>query len=70
MKILLEKLEEDLQSQGIYCAYSIARALSFGMNAVLHQLGYMYRGRLLNNCYIFNKLENMNVWVKDLAASD
>ncbi|KON87540.1 beta-lysine acetyltransferase [Sporosarcina globispora] len=70
MKILLEKLEEDLKSQGIFCAYSIARALSFGMNAVLHQLGYSYRGRLLNNCYIFDKLENMNVWVKDLAASD
>ncbi|MBT2690242.1 putative beta-lysine N-acetyltransferase [Bacillus sp. ISL-47] len=70
MKILLEKLEEDLQSQEVFCAYSIARALSFGMNAVLHQLGYKYRGRLLNNCYIFDKLENMNVWVKDLAASD
>ncbi|WP_026583571.1 putative beta-lysine N-acetyltransferase [Bacillus sp. J33] len=69
MKILLEKLEEDLQSQGIFCAYSIARALSFGMNAVLHQLGYAYRGRLLNNCYIFDKLENMNVWVKDLAEA-
>lgn len=67
MKILLEKLEDDLKSQGIYCAYSIARALSFGMNAVLHQLGYAYRGRLINNCYIFDNLENMNVWVKNLA---
>lgn len=70
MKILLEKLEKDLMSQGIFCAYSIARALSFGMNAVLHQLGYSYRGRLLNNCFIFDKLENMNVWVKNLACSD
>lgn len=70
MKILLEKLEKDLKSQGVFCAYSIARALSFGMNAVLHQLGYSYRGRLLNNCYIFDKLENMNVWVKNLAAAD
>lgn len=70
MKILLEKLEKDLKSQGVFCAYSIARALSFGMNAVLHQLGYSYRGRLLNNCYIFDKLENMNVWVKNLAYSD
>ena len=69
MKILLEKLEKDLKSQGVFCAYSIARALSFGMNAVLHQLGYSYRGRLLNNCYIFDKLENMNVWVKNLAAA-
>lgn len=68
MKILLEKLEEKLRSEGIYCSYSLARALSFGMNAALHQLGYVYRGRLMNNCYIFEQLENMNVWVKDLTV--
>lgn len=67
MKILLQKLEEQLLEQGIYCSYSIARALSFGMNAALHQLGYIYRGRLVNNCYIFDKIEDMNVWVKDLS---
>ncbi|MBS4190901.1 putative beta-lysine N-acetyltransferase [Bacillus sp. FJAT-49705] len=67
MKFLLEKLEADLKENGVYCAYSIARSLSFGMNAALHQLGYYYRGRLINNCYIFDKLEDMNVWVKDLS---
>lgn len=67
MKVLLEQLETQLISKGIYCSYSIARALSFGMNAALHQLGYDYRGRLMNNCYIFDKIENMNVWVKDLS---
>lgn len=67
MKILLQRLEEELVEKGIYCSYSIARALSFGMNAALHQLGYHYRGRLINNCYIFDKIENMNVWVKDLS---
>ncbi|MEH7125360.1 putative beta-lysine N-acetyltransferase [Bacillus sp. JJ1532] len=69
MKILLEKLEIELKANGVYCAYSIARALSFGMNAALHQLGYCYRGRLTNNCYIFDKLEDMNVWVKDLSLN-
>lgn len=68
MKILLKKLEEDLFEQQIYCSYSIARSLSFGMNAVLHQFGYQYRGRLVNNCYIFDKLEDMNVWVKNLST--
>lgn len=68
MKKLLETLEDDLRNDGIYCAYSIARALSFGMNMALHQLGYVYRGRLLNNCHIFDKLENMNVWAKDLSC--
>jgi beta-lysine N6-acetyltransferase len=67
MKILLIELETELFNQGIYCSYSIARALSFGMNACLHQLGYEYRGRLKNNVFIYDKLENMNVWVRNLA---
>ena len=67
MKIILRELEGELKRQGVYCAYSIARSLSFGMNAVLFQLGYQYRGRLMNNCYIYDKLENMNMWVKNLS---
>ncbi|MEH7416708.1 putative beta-lysine N-acetyltransferase [Neobacillus drentensis] len=67
MKIILQELENDLIKKGIFCAYSIARALSFGMNAALFQLGYSYRGRFMNNCYIYDKLENMNMWVKNLA---
>lgn len=65
MKHLLEKLEGYLVSNEIYCIYSIARSLSFGMNAALHQRGYYYRGRLANNCFIFDKLEDMNLWVKN-----
>jgi putative beta-lysine N-acetyltransferase len=67
MKKLLMKLEAELVKQEIFCAYSIARAQSFGMNAVLHQLRFKYRGRLLNNCYISQELENMNMWVKELS---
>ena len=46
MKIILQELEGELKRKGIYCAYSIARSLSFGMNAVLFQLGYKYRGQV------------------------
>lgn len=67
IKVLLLELEEELKKKHIYCSYSIARSLSFGMNAVLSQLGYQYRGRLQNNCYIYDKLEDMNMWVKNLA---
>lgn len=67
MKKLLSELEKELKRNGIYCAFSIARALSFGMNAAFYQLGYQYTGRLTNNCYIFDKLEDMNVWVKDIS---
>lgn len=65
---LIQSLENELVSKGVFCSYSIARALSFGMNAVLHKSGYSYQGRLKNNCYIYDKIEDMNVWSKDLSA--
>lgn len=67
MKILIAKLEVALKDRQVYCAYSIARALSFGMNAVFHQRHYEYKGRFTKNCNIFNKLEDMNLWVCDLS---
>ena len=67
MKQLLIKLEEELLANKIYCVYSISRALSFGMNLALYQLKYRYRGRLANNCYIFDQVEDMNMWVKHLV---
>jgi beta-lysine N6-acetyltransferase len=67
MKHLIRQLENELRQRGIFCAYSLARAKSFGMNAVFQQLGYRYSGRLANNCYIYEDLEDMNVWVKDLS---
>jgi putative beta-lysine N-acetyltransferase len=70
MKSLLMKLEEELRERSIFCSYTIARSLSFGMNAAFYQLGYTYTGRLANNCYIFDKLEDMNVWVKDLSRTN
>lgn len=69
MKHLLNALEAELKQRHIFCAYTIARALSFGMNAAFQQLGYTYTGRLTNNCYIYKSLEDMNVWVKDLSKS-
>jgi putative beta-lysine N-acetyltransferase len=67
LKHLIVELENELIRKKVFCTYSIARSLSFGMNAALHQLNYKYKGRMMNNCYIFDKLEDMNVWVKDLS---
>ncbi|KZE66021.1 beta-lysine acetyltransferase [Fictibacillus phosphorivorans] len=67
MKHLVNQLEKELFNRRIYCSYSIARALSFGMNAVFYQKEYNYKGRLANNCKIFDKYEDMNIWVKDLS---
>ncbi|MGN1401079.1 MAG: putative beta-lysine N-acetyltransferase [Bacillus sp. (in: firmicutes)] len=68
MQGLLGFLESQLKDKGIYCFYTLARAKSFGMNAAFFRLGYGYRGRLANNCYIGDGLEDMNVWVKKAGA--
>ncbi|WNF35648.1 putative beta-lysine N-acetyltransferase [Bacillaceae bacterium IKA-2] len=67
MKLLIRELEKKLIEQNIYCVYSLARALSFGMNAVFWKLGYRYNGRLTKNCDMFEKFEDMNLWVKKLG---
>lgn len=65
VRFLLSALEEELRQQQIYCCYSLARSLSFGMNAVLQQLGYSYSGRLTRNCKIVGSFEDMSLWVKN-----
>jgi putative beta-lysine N-acetyltransferase len=67
MRHLITALENELRLRNMYCAYSLARSLSFGMNAVFHQLGYEYTGRMTKNCNIFDKFEDMSLWVKDLS---
>ncbi|WP_199616303.1 putative beta-lysine N-acetyltransferase [Paenibacillus alkalitolerans] len=64
MRLLVHALENELNRRGILCAYSLTRALSFGMNAVFFRMGYRYCGRLTKNCDIYDKFEDMNLWVK------
>ncbi len=66
MSHLLLRLEEELRRRDYVCAYTMARARSYGMNSVFHNLGYEYTGRLINNCDIYGAYEDMNIWVKDL----
>ena len=61
---LLHLLEIEIIGLDYESIYSLARALSFGMNKALFQEGFQYTGRLIMNCYIFDKLEDMNLWVK------
>lgn len=63
---LIEELEKEMAEKEIFHVFSLARAASFGMNAVLYHSGYQYGGRLINNCYIAEGLENMNIWSKHL----
>lgn len=69
MRLLIHALEAELAARSIGCAYSLSRALSFGMNAALYQLEYRYYGRLTKNCDIYDKFEDMNLWVKPIGAS-
>lgn len=62
--ILLENIQHGCQAKQIHCLYSLARATSYGMNLVLHRLGYEFRGTLINNCHIAGGYEDMNIWVR------
>ena len=56
-----------MKSSGILNAYTIARAISPGMNITFARLGYHYGGRLVNNTQISGGLESMNIWYKSLV---
>lgn len=66
MSTLINKLETEMQTQNMKCLYTIARAQSFGMNAVFYKHNYHYGGRLIKNCDIFGQFEDMNIWSKVL----
>lgn len=63
---LLAHMEEDMRSLHLRTAYTIARALSPGMNAAFAAQGYAFGGRIANNTQISGTIESMNVWYKKL----
>jgi len=69
MTHLLRFLEKELERREYVCAYTMARARSYGMNAVFFGMGYEFMGRLVNNCDIFGAYEDMNIWVRRLPSS-
>lgn len=63
---LLEDMEQTMAKQGMRTAFSIARALSPGMNILFARKGYSFGGTLGNNTNIAGRIESMNVWHKQL----
>lgn len=63
---LLKKMEKEIQKKGIKTAYTIARALSYGMNITFARAGYVFSGTLINNTNISGRIESMNIWFKRL----
>lgn len=63
---LLHKMEDEMRKRNMKTAYTIARAVSYGVNIIFSKSGYKYCGRLLNNTNISGSFESMNVWYKTL----
>lgn len=69
LQALFVELEEQLAARGVYYLYTLTRAVSAGMNITAAKMGYVYRGRLINNCVISTGFEDMNIWVKPLRPA-
>ena len=63
---LLSFMEQELEKQDILTLYTIARAISLGMNMTFGKLNYNFAGRLINNTNISGNIESMNIWYKRL----
>lgn len=64
---LITALEKEMWQRNLQVLCSFARAGSYGMNAVLHKLNYRFTGRMINNCHIAGRFEDMNIWVKEIG---
>ncbi|MDD3150871.1 MAG: putative beta-lysine N-acetyltransferase, partial [Candidatus Gastranaerophilales bacterium] len=62
---LLNQMEIYLIKHGFKTAYTIARAISYGMNITFVKGNYKYSGTLINNTNISGDIESMNVWYKN-----
>lgn len=63
---LLSMMEISAKQKGIKTLYTIARAVSTGMNIVFLKSGYKYCGTLVNNTNIDGAIESMNVLYKSI----
>lgn len=64
---LLQKMENEMHKRNFRTAYTIARALSCGINMIFAKKGYRYSGTLVNNTNISGNFESMNVWYKVIS---
>lgn len=61
---LLKFMEPEMEKRGIATLYTIARAISPGMNITFSKCGYTFGGTLINNTQISGAIESMNLWHK------
>lgn len=63
---LLQNMEKEMIKKNIHTAFTISRAVSYGMNITFAKAGYTYAGLLKNNTAIAGNLESMNVLHKKI----
>jgi len=61
---LLQHMERELVESPLQLGYTIARAISYGMNITFARMGYEFGGTLINNTNISGSIESMNIWYK------
>ncbi len=66
---LLLFMEREMRRLGMRTLYTIARAISPGMNIAFARCGYSYGGTLVNNTQIAGSIESMNLWHRDIDAN-
>ncbi|NCC51108.1 MAG: putative beta-lysine N-acetyltransferase [Spartobacteria bacterium] len=64
---LLYQMEQQMRDEGIQTVYTIARALSKGMNRTFARAGYHFGGTLINNTNICGAIESMNIWYRPVS---
>ncbi len=63
---LLQFMEPEMKRRGIATLYTIARAISPGMNITFAKCGYVFGGTLINNTQISGAIESMNLWYRSV----
>jgi len=64
---LLKFMEPEMRQRNIASLYTIARAISPGMNITFAKCGYTFGGTLINNTQISGAIECMNLWYRNGA---
>jgi putative beta-lysine N-acetyltransferase len=65
---LLYFMDQDMAEKRIKTVFTIARAVSYGMNSVFANRAYHFAGTLVNNTNIAGSIESMNVWYKKIES--
>ncbi|NQU41493.1 MAG: putative beta-lysine N-acetyltransferase [Lentisphaerae bacterium] len=66
---LLQFMEPEMKKHGMATLYTIARAISPGMNITFAKCGYIFGGTLINNTQISGSIESMNLWYRSVYVA-